>query len=216
MNYYQEITLLPDADIALGFLWHKVFQQVHIALAENKVGPDQSAIAVGFPDYRQGDFPLGNRLRLFAQTEAAFAQLNIYQWLSHMMDYVHIKAVKPVPAGVKEYAYFKRWNYKSPQRLYKNLDRRAAAIASKKGYDKEEVKRRLLENIKADDKRWSLPFIQVTSLSSRKRTGYPHTEQFALYIEREITQQPLNNGQEFTCYGLSRRKHDQQCAVPCF
>ncbi|MCO4790206.1 type I-F CRISPR-associated endoribonuclease Cas6/Csy4, partial [Vibrio cholerae] len=37
MNYYQEITLLPDADIALGFLWQNVFQQVHIALVEHKV-----------------------------------------------------------------------------------------------------------------------------------------------------------------------------------
>nr|WP_051488346.1 type I-F CRISPR-associated endoribonuclease Cas6/Csy4 [Salinivibrio socompensis] len=104
MNYYQEVTLLPDVEIAVGFLWHKVFQQVHIALAENKVGPNQSAIAVGFPDYRQGDFPLGYRLRLFAQTEAAFEQLNIQRWLSRLTDYVHIKAVKPVPEGVQDYA----------------------------------------------------------------------------------------------------------------
>lgn len=215
MQYYIDITLLPDTDISADFLWHKVFQQVHIALAENKIGPNQSAIAVGFPDYRQGDFPLGHRLRLFAQTEAAFEQLNIQRWLSRLTDYVHIKAVKPVPDGVQDYAYFKRWNYKSPQRLYKNLDRRAAAIASKNGYDEEEVKRRLLENIKTDDKRWSLPFIQVTSLSSQKRAGQLNTE-FALYIERELTKQPPSNGQPFTCYGLSRREPDQQSAVPCF
>ncbi|OOE84106.1 type I-F CRISPR-associated endoribonuclease Cas6/Csy4 [Salinivibrio sp. PR6] len=215
MQYYIDITLLPDTDISADFLWHKVFQQVHIALAENKIGPNQSAIAVGFPDYRQGDFPLGHRLRLFARTEVAFEQLNIQRWLSRLTDYVHIKAVKPVPDGVKDYAYFKRWNYKSPQRLYKNLDRRAAAIASKNGYDEEEVKRRLLENIKTDDKRWSLPFIQVTSLSSQKREGQPNTE-FALYIERELTKQPPNNDQPFTCYGLSRREPDQQSAVPCF
>ncbi|ODP97166.1 type I-F CRISPR-associated endoribonuclease Cas6/Csy4 [Salinivibrio sp. SS3] len=215
MQYYIDITLLPDTDISADFLWHKVFQQVHIALAENKIGPNQSAIAVGFPDYRQGDFPLGHRLRLFAQTEAEFEQLNIHRWLSRLTDYVHVKAVKPVPDGVQDYAYFKRWNYKSPQRLYKNLDRRAGAIASKNGYDEEEVKRRLLENIKTDDKRWSLPFIQVTSLSSQKRAGQPNTE-FALYIERETTKKPPNKDQPFTCYGLSRREPDQQSAVPCF
>ncbi|OOE48330.1 type I-F CRISPR-associated endoribonuclease Cas6/Csy4 [Salinivibrio kushneri] len=215
MQYYIDITLLPDTDISADFLWHKVFQQVHIALAENKIGPNESAIAVGFPDYRQGDFPLGHRLRLFAQTKEEFEQLNIQRWLSRLIDYVHVKAVKPVPDGVQDYAYFKRWNYKSPQRLYKNLDRRAAAIASKNGYDEVEVKRRLLENIKTDDKRWSLPFIQVTSLSSQKRAGQPNTE-FALYIERETTKQPPNKDQPFTCYGLSRREPDQQSAVPCF
>ncbi|OOE56110.1 type I-F CRISPR-associated endoribonuclease Cas6/Csy4 [Salinivibrio sp. ML323] len=214
MQCYIDITLLPDTDISADFLWHKVFQQVHIALAENKIGPNKSAIAVGFPDYRQGDFPLGHRLRLFAQTKEEFEQLNIHRWLSRLTDYVHIKAVKPVPEGVQDYAYFKRWNYKSPQRLYKNLDRRAAAIASKNGYDEAEVKRRLLENIKTDDKRWSLPFIQVTSLSSQKRAG--RTEEFALYIERETTKQPPNKDQPFTCYGLSRREPDQQSAVPCF
>ncbi|OOE69841.1 type I-F CRISPR-associated endoribonuclease Cas6/Csy4 [Salinivibrio sp. IB282] len=216
MQYYIDITLLPDTDISADFLWHKVFQQVHIALAENKIGPNQSAIAVGFPDYRQGDFPLGHRLRFFAQTKEEFEQLNIQRWLSRLTDYVHIKAVKPVPDGVQDYAYFKRWNYKSPQRLYKNLDRRAAAIASKNGYDEAEVKRRLLENIKTDDKRWLLPFIQVTSLSSQKRAGRPNTEEFALYIERETTKQPPNKDQPFTCYGLSRREPDKQSAVPCF
>ncbi|MFA0280003.1 type I-F CRISPR-associated endoribonuclease Cas6/Csy4, partial [Vibrio sp. 10N.222.55.F8] len=51
MNYYQEITLLPDAEISLGFIWQNVFQQVHIALVDNKVAANQSAIAVGFPEY---------------------------------------------------------------------------------------------------------------------------------------------------------------------
>ncbi|MDG2898076.1 type I-F CRISPR-associated endoribonuclease Cas6/Csy4, partial [Vibrio parahaemolyticus] len=47
MDYYQEITLLPDADISLGFIWQNVFQQVHLALVDNKVADNQSSIAVG-------------------------------------------------------------------------------------------------------------------------------------------------------------------------
>ncbi len=57
MNYYQEITLLPDVDISLGFLWQNVFQQVHIALVEHKVDANQSSVAVGFPDYLRAKFP---------------------------------------------------------------------------------------------------------------------------------------------------------------
>ena len=68
MNYYQDITLLPDAVITLGFIWQKVYQQVHIALAENKIAENQSAIAVAFPEYGSKGFPLGSKLRLLALT----------------------------------------------------------------------------------------------------------------------------------------------------
>lgn len=77
MNYYQEITLLPDVEISLGFLWQNVFQQVHIVLVEHKVAENQSAVAVGFPDYRNAKFLLGNKLRLFAKEQATLEKLSI-------------------------------------------------------------------------------------------------------------------------------------------
>ncbi|MFT6209378.1 MAG: CRISPR-associated endonuclease Csy4, partial [Colwellia sp.] len=49
MKYYLDITLLPEADITLGFIWQKVYQQIHIALVDNKIGMNESAIAVAFP-----------------------------------------------------------------------------------------------------------------------------------------------------------------------
>ena len=49
MNYYQDITLLADANIALGFLWQKLYKQIHIVLVENKTSDNLSTIAVGFP-----------------------------------------------------------------------------------------------------------------------------------------------------------------------
>ena len=36
MEYYQEITLLPCAEVSLAFLWTKVFTQLHIAFADEK------------------------------------------------------------------------------------------------------------------------------------------------------------------------------------
>lgn len=53
MDYYQDITLLPDAEVNLGFLWQKVFQQVHIALVEHKVADNRSAIALSIPKYKR-------------------------------------------------------------------------------------------------------------------------------------------------------------------
>ena len=80
MKYYLDITLLPDTDITLGFIWQKIYQQVHIALVDNKVGKNESVIAVAFPQYGEGAFPLGNQLRLLAETEQQLQTLNIEQW----------------------------------------------------------------------------------------------------------------------------------------
>lgn len=40
MEYYQEITLLPCAEVSLAFLWTKVFTQLHIAFADEKIKAD--------------------------------------------------------------------------------------------------------------------------------------------------------------------------------
>ena len=70
MKYYIDITLLPDAEANLGFLWQKVYQQIHLALAENKIGKNQSEIALSFPEYGNKAYPLGDKLRLLSQSEA--------------------------------------------------------------------------------------------------------------------------------------------------
>ncbi|MBW6453087.1 MAG: type I-F CRISPR-associated endoribonuclease Cas6/Csy4, partial [Methyloprofundus sp.] len=77
MNYYLDITLLPDAEANLGFLWQKIFQQVHIALVDNKVADNESAIALSIVNYGDKDFPLGNKLRLLAKNEEALQKLDI-------------------------------------------------------------------------------------------------------------------------------------------
>ena len=51
MNFYQEITLIPDAEISPYFLWSKVYTQLHIALADvkNQHGVDLSLIHISEP-----------------------------------------------------------------------------------------------------------------------------------------------------------------------
>ena len=41
MKYYLDMTLLPDTDITLDFIWQKIYQQVHIALVDNKIADNQ-------------------------------------------------------------------------------------------------------------------------------------------------------------------------------
>lgn len=201
MNYYQEITLLPDAEIALGFLWQKVFQQVHIALADNKADSRYSCIAVGFPEYRQTQFPLGNKLRLFAKSQDALEKLNIHQWLIRLDDCVHIKGVKPVPSDVA-YVSFVRRQVKSPSRIARDMQEKAALWARKSGKAIEECIADLEQSRPTTLCR--LPFLYLYSQQTRQRSPDSNNK-FPLFIEMR-QQSKLIEG-VFDCYGLSAKTH---------
>jgi len=51
MNYYQEITLLPNPDINLFSLWSKVYQQIHLGLVKMQDDQGRLPIGVSFPEY---------------------------------------------------------------------------------------------------------------------------------------------------------------------
>lgn len=212
MNYYQEITLLPDADIAVGFLWQNVFQQVHIALVEHKVGSNQSLVAVGFPDYRQAKFPLGSKLRLFAKEQATLEKLAIPRWLTRLEDYVHIKGIKPVPSEVT-YVSFVRKQVKSPERIERDMQKKAALWAAKSGQSLVECLA-VLEQSKPTEL-CRLPFIYLHSQQTKQRSPDKNSK-FPLFIEM----QPQSTSQDgsFDCYGLSSKANGQSAlaTVPHF
>lgn len=190
MNFYQDITLLPDAEITLGFIWQKVYQQVHIALAENKIAENQSAIAVGFPEYGGKGFPLGSKLRLLSETQAQLEQLDIKKWLERLEDYCHIKPIKPVPAEIEKHVCYKRKQFKS--NLLKEALRRAKY--------KNETKEQALAHFQHYQKACDLPYINMTSLSMLENEEV--SRNFKLFIEQEMLEQPRPG--QFNCYGLSK------------
>jgi CRISPR-associated endonuclease Csy4 len=216
MKYYLDITLLPDAETNLGFLWYKVYQQIHIMLVEHKVSEKDSAIALSFPKYGCKEFPLGDKLRLFAETKIQLENLKIMNWLNRLNDYVHIKAIKSVPDNITEHVYFKRKNFKSPEKLRQKIDSRAMAIAKKNGFDVDEVKRRLLASIDNLDTESKLPFINLRSLSTDKGVNPVDREKFLLFIECQKADKQSENKLLFNCYGLSRRNTDTEVTVPWF
>jgi len=198
MNYYQDITLLPDAEITLGFIWQKVYQQVHIALADNKIAENQSAIAVAFPEYNGKGFPLGSKLRLLAETQAQLEQLDIKKWLNRLGDYTHIKPIRPVPENISQHASFKRKQVVSPEKralqLARYLDKpvdEVVAYRKKHGLFKE----------------CNLPFIHMES-QSQSNAGDKH--RFRLFIEKTQHDKPVRG--TFNCYGLSK----EAATVPMF
>jgi len=202
MKYYLDITLLPDAEANIGFLWQKVYQQVHLALVENKIAENQSAIAVSFPKYGDKKFPLGDKLRLFSKNQQQLEQLNMGKWLNRLTDYTHCTSIKEVPLSVNQFVCFKRKQFKS------NLLKEAARRAKYKNESLEQA----IVHFQDYKKECTLPFIVIESLSTNKVNA--DRSIFKLFIEQKLSEQASVG--EFSCYGLSHRDLNRTATVPWF
>ena len=207
MKKYVEITLLDDAEINLYFLWEKLCTQLHLAFVE--AADDNGLVSVGlsFPKYRDGNKPwLGDKVRVFAETEKALVSLNLDKWLDRLTDYIHVKKIKDVPVKVEGYAFFKRLNDKSNQeklarRRAKNLDvslvEARAFFAD--GGSRQQPKREIAR----------YPFVSMLSIHSNNK--------FPLTIVREEVNEAVFNG-GFSTYGLSVKREGTKgdSTVPLF
>lgn len=203
MKYYLDITLLPEADITLGFIWQKVYQQVHIALVDNKIGENESAIAVAFPLYGTQKFSLGNKLRLLANEESQLNKLNISHWLSRFEDYVHIKSIKAVPEQVTQVC-FVRQHVKGEARIEKDMLSKAKRWSEKSGQPLDVCLAELEKSKpKANN---NAPFIWIESQATKQRDAI-NSSKFPLFIKKV----ELSNEQTgvFNCYGLSENHNSK-------
>ena len=192
MRNYVELSLTPDLETPLYYLWQKVFQQIHIALAENKNSDGESAIGVSFPEYDAAEFSLGTKLRLFAQSEQELKQFQCEKWLERLSDYVSIGEIRAVPEHVSGYACFSQVK---PKGSRENLARRRAR---RTGESYEEALKHF-EGYQQEISR--LPFIHMQSVSNGHK--------FKLFIQQKITAHPIQG--PYSCYGLSGRS-----TVPIF
>ena len=186
MKYFIDITLIPDAEANFGFIWQKVYRQIHLSLVENKTTDGNSAIAVSFPEYGNGVFPLGNKLRLLAPNPAILTTVDVPKWLNRLNDYTHCTSIKEVPLSVANFARFSRKQFKT------NIDRLARRRAKRKNEPFEQALKHLYASFKYQESK--LPFVNMDSLSKKER--------FRLFIEKEMVEQEEFG--EFTCYGLSK------------
>ncbi|MEA2091526.1 MAG: type I-F CRISPR-associated endoribonuclease Cas6/Csy4 [Campylobacterota bacterium] len=182
MKYYIDIKLLPEVDISLGFLWKKVYQQIHLALVEAK----DEAIALSFPGYGDKIFPLGDRLRVFAQNIDDLEALSLDKWLNRLQDYCFVSKIKETPK-VDKYVSFTRKQVK----YHDDVLKRATHQAKRRDISIEEALKHF-EGYK--EKKNNLPFIQVKSLSSE--------QELKLFIEKkELNEEMLG---VFNTFGLSK------------
>ena len=199
MKFYQEITLLPDAETGIYFLWQKIFQQIHFAFVNIKNAENKVSVGISFPEYVNSANPsknqLGTKLRLFAETNEELEKLNIEKYLARFSDYVHIIKPRLIPQPrIQGYAVFSRWSVDlNPERLARRYAKRNN-ISFEEALDH-------YKNFKEKDKP---PYIQLKSLSGKR--------DFRLYISKKVVEQPKSG--LFTCYGLSLS--DSYATVPLF
>jgi len=186
MNFYQEITLLPQVEISPYFIWQKLYQQIHLALVESKDETDNtSAIGVSFPEYDASQFMLGCNLRLLAPDKFALEKFECERWLGRLKDYLQCGGIEQVPEVVTSYACFCQVK---PKGSKERLARRRSMRKS------ETFEQALAHYNTYKEKRSSLPYINMGS----QTTG----SHFRLFIEKQAKAQPQAG--VFSCYGLSR------------
>ncbi len=163
MKYYQEITILPDPEIDMYFIWQKLYTQLHIALADlyNQHGID--SIGVSFPEYafekkvkEKVITSLGRKLRVFANSKEDLRKLNLDTWLERLDDYVHIK--KPNEVGDKATSYVSVQRYR-----FKPIELQAQSLAKKLEISYEKA----METVENRKPEMKLPFIKLHSQTNK-------------------------------------------------
>ncbi len=186
MKYYQDITLLPDPETDLYFLWQKVYQQMHLALVEQKDDQGQVRIGFSFPNYQYSKAMkhLGSKLRVFANSKLELEKLGIDKWLGRLTDYVHVTQIREVPEGVEEYVCFSR----------KQVKANPEALARRRSKRKNEPIEKAIQHYDGfQPKNICLPFVRLKSLSSQN--------EIKIYIEKKVQREPKEG--VYGTYGLS-------------
>lgn len=186
MMFYLEITLLPNPEVGINFLWSKVFQQIHLGLVEIQDEQGHVPIGLSFPDYVTGEkySVLGGKLRLLVHDEATLSQFNAAKWLSRLSDYVHCTSIRPVPEKLTGYATYQREQPKT------NKERLARRYAKRHKVDYDTA---LVRYSEMAHKTIATPFIRLKSLSG--------DQTFCLWIKKTVVAEP--SGSAFSSYGLS-------------
>lgn len=191
MKYYLELTLIDQAEFPAFYVWPKLYTQLHLAFVEHKSADELIPYGVSFPEYKTGQrkdgtsfFYLGSKLRIFAQSEQAFQDLNLQKWLDRLADYVHIKSVKAVPDAV-QHATFERARSKA------TLAARAQHQAQRRGIALDEA----LQHFQGyKEQTLDLPYIPLKSESNGSA--------FNLFVRKTEKAEAVHG--LFGTYGLSK------------
>lgn len=183
MNYYQEITLIPDGEVSLSFLWTKVFTQLHLALAEEQQREGMVKTALAFPEYQ--DKGLGNKIRIFAPSAEQLERLHLEQRLKRLSDYIHMPKIREIKKHrIIGYSIYSRYQPdESVERKARRYTRRHESVTYEDA----------LNLLNQREKTYNLPYIQLKSVST--------AQTFSLFIKKTSCQSEQSG--TLSTYGLS-------------
>ena len=194
MQYYQEITILPNAELSVYAVWSKIFYQVHLKLAEAQNNEARGKIGVSFPKYENNadKVCLGDKLRIFAESLDELAALRLVDALQRYKDYVKIKQPRMIPKRiVSGYAVYSRYRFESSR------SQKARRYAKRHNISYDEAEQLFPNNARGKQP----PYIQLKSSTNGNS--------FRLYITKALKDEECKNG--FSAYGL-----DSLSTVPEF
>lgn len=182
MDYYVEITVLPDPEFEEQMLLNALFSKFHRGMSQIVAG----AVGVSFPAVGKrsdGQIRLGGCVRLHGSAES-LDKLMSAAWMKGMGDYTQVSDIQAVPANC-QYRTVRRVQAKTAH------NKRKRSIA--KGWlTEEEAQAKIPDSQQKNLKH--LPFIQMKSLSNGNI--------MRIYIEHgELKTSPTAGS--FTSYGLS-------------
>jgi CRISPR-associated endonuclease Csy4 len=189
MKYYQELTLLPSYDVPLSFIWSKVYQQLHLGFVEQQDDSGNVPYGISFPQYQydKKKIGLGEKIRVFANSEEELVKLGLKKWLERFTDYVHITGIRAVPEKVVGYAIYQR------VRQENSVDSKARRF----------LLRHKERNMNYDETvvMFSTEKKRVCSFPYLKQKSLTNNNLFRLYVEKVACPKERYNG--FGTYGLS-------------
>lgn len=172
MNYYQEITLAEQGDVAAHHIRSELYQILHLALF--RLNGNDANIGISFPNYRhkrRGKPPcVGDKIRVFASTRLELEQLDAQGLFGNYVDYIDVSEIAEVGNNPTHYEVYTRSRYKS---IIKRAERLQAHFIKKFGEqaynDKFGSFEAILEHCENTSKQEVLPFISIVSNSNNNR-----------------------------------------------
>ena len=121
MNYYIDITLIPDAELRLNILMNSVFSKFHKALCDLR----SISLGISFPKVQ---ITLGNVLRIHG-TESNLRDFQCLNWLGGMSGYCRVSDIFSVPTDAKYRTISRKQSTMSQSKLNRLLKRGSIPIA---------------------------------------------------------------------------------------
>ncbi len=194
MKYYQEITLIPQLEIPMYFIWSKIYQQLHFIFVNSKLENDLIPFGVSFPEYiyepNNKKINLGSKLRIFSQDKKPLEELDLKgQALSKFSDYIHVTSIRDVPSKNIVHSLYQRYQQEG------SVEKDARRFCKRHAKDNITLEQAVRLFSKKKRRIEAYPFIHLKSLSRKS--------DFRLSVKKEIKENEYYEG--FSTYGLSAK-----------